>query len=355
MLTGHELLAYADRTRRILHVNDGARIVRVDFHGRVRRRGRRPADEKRLPVAQALHFLRHMHHFIERRRDQAGQADEIRALAGGRLENPLAGHHHAQVDHFEVVTLQHDADDVLADVMDIALDRGDHHLAVGAAGAGLFLLDVRNQHRNGLLHHARRLHHLRQEHLARTEQIAHHVHSVHQRTLDHIERPLGRKPRLFGILEHELIEPLHQRVLQALLDGKFAPLEVIAALRAAAALEALRDLEQPLGGIRAARQNDVLDALAQILGYVLVDRELTGIDDPHGQSGANGVVQEYRVHRLAHRVVAAEGKRHVADAAADVDGRHPLFDRRGGLDEIQSYTDCALRFRWLPQRYSDRR
>src|ERR1700674_2288921 len=62
-----------------------------------------------------------------------GDADDVGAFAPGCLDDPGRGHHDAEVDHFEIVTLQHDADDVLADVVDIALDGRHHDLAGGAA------------------------------------------------------------------------------------------------------------------------------------------------------------------------------------------------------------------------------
>ena len=59
-------------------------------------------------------------------------------------------------------------------------------------------------------------------------------------------------------------------------------------------------------------EHHVLDALAQLRGNVVVDRELAGVDDAHVHAGLDGVVEEHRVHRLAHRVVAAEGEGDVA-------------------------------------------
>ena len=53
----------------------------------------------------------------------------------GRFEDLLAGDHHAEVDHLEVVAAEHDADDVLADVVDVALDGGQQHLARAACPA----------------------------------------------------------------------------------------------------------------------------------------------------------------------------------------------------------------------------
>ena len=79
----------------------------------------------------------------------------------------MTRHHHAHVHHVKVVALKHHRDNVLADVMHIAFDRGNHNLALGLdvlPSFGLqafFLFDVGHQMRHGLLHHARRLDHLR--------------------------------------------------------------------------------------------------------------------------------------------------------------------------------------------------
>jgi hypothetical protein len=57
--------------------------------------------------------------------------DDVGAFDLGLGQDVVAGHHHAHVDHFEVVALQHHGDDVLADVVHVALDGGDHDLALG--------------------------------------------------------------------------------------------------------------------------------------------------------------------------------------------------------------------------------
>ena len=104
------------------------------------------------------------------------------------LDDGLGRHHHAEVHDVVVVALEHHGDDVLADVVHVALHRGDHELPLARprlAALRLFRLDVRHQMRHRLLHDASRLHHLRQEHLPGAEQVADHVHAVHQRTLDH--------------------------------------------------------------------------------------------------------------------------------------------------------------------------
>ena len=136
-----------------------------------------------------------MHHLVERRRNQTAQADHVRLFRLGAFEDLFARDHHAHVDHFVVVAGEHDADDVLADVVNVALHRGEHDLSLrldllpGGSQRRLLGFHERRQVRDGLLHHARGLHHLRQEHLARAEQIADHAHAVHQRAFDHQQRP----------------------------------------------------------------------------------------------------------------------------------------------------------------------
>ena len=216
-------------------------------------------------------------------------------------------------------------------------------------------IEVRHQVRDRLLHDARRLHDLRQEHLAGAEQVADDVHAVHQRAFDHGQRPPELDAGRVGVLGDELVDALDQRVLEALRHRPGPPGVVLGTLLAGLALEAPGDLEQPLGRIRAPRQDHVLDALAQLRLDLLVDRELPGVDDAHRHAGADRVVQEHRVHRLAHRLVAAERERHVAHAAAHQCVRAGGADLRRGLDEVERVAVVLPRCRSPPRRCSDRR
>ena len=61
--------------------------------------------------------------------------------------------------------------------------------------------------------------------------------------------------------------------------------------------------------------------------------ELPGVDDAHVEPGADRVVEERGVHRLAHAVVAAEREAEVRDAAARLHAGTALLDQRQRLDE----------------------
>ena len=117
------------------------------------------------------------------------------------------------------------------------------------------------------------------------------------------------------------------------LDRQRAPGGVFDFRDRAVALVVLGQIEQPLGRVGAAVEQHILDAFAQRRRNVLIDRELAGIDDAHVHARLDGVEQEHRMHRLAHRLVAAEREGEVRDAARDMRQRHFLADDPGRLDE----------------------
>src|SRR3546814_5006346 len=64
------------------------------------------------------------------------------------FEDLRPGHHHAEVDDLEAVALEHDADDILADIVDVALDRRHHDLALALRARLLRRLDEGQQMRS---------------------------------------------------------------------------------------------------------------------------------------------------------------------------------------------------------------
>ena len=63
-------------------------------------------------------------HFVERRGDQAAQADRVGAPCGRFVDDALRLDHDAQVADLVAVAGHDHRDDVFADVVDVALDRG---------------------------------------------------------------------------------------------------------------------------------------------------------------------------------------------------------------------------------------
>ena len=122
--------------------------------------------------------------------------------------------------------MQHHANDVFTDVVDVTLHCSDHHLAVGFAllFAGFYeWFEV--SHR--LLHHTRRFDHLRQEHFPFAKQIADHVHAVHQRAFNHFNRARSLLTGFFGVLFNKFGNTFDQRVLQAFIHFPRAPLRLL--------------------------------------------------------------------------------------------------------------------------------
>ncbi len=99
-------------------------------------------------------------------------------------------------------------------------------------------------------------------------------------------------------------------------------------------LDRLGERDEPLGRVGAAVEHDVLDALAQRRVELVVDAQLPGVDDPHREARADRVVQEHRVDRLAHRLVAAEAEAHVGDAAGHLRVRQVRADPARRVDEV---------------------
>src|SRR5205823_2961140 len=131
-----------------------------------------------------------------------------------------------QVDDLVIVAAQNDADDVLADVVDVAANRGDYQLAarfVHRPGFQTFRFHERQQVRHRLFHDAGTLYDLRQKHLARAEQIADDVHAVHERTFDELERPFVQVPGFLHILVDEIRDAIDEGMGKAFGDRGVAP------------------------------------------------------------------------------------------------------------------------------------
>ena len=131
------------------------------------------------------------------------------------VEDPVRRNHDAEVDHLVAVAAEDDADDVLADVVHVAL-HGRHHDAGCRGALRLLRLHVRLEVRDRALHRARALHDLRQEHLPGAEEVADDLHPVHERPLDDVERPRGLAPRLLRVLLDEVDDAVHERVREPL-------------------------------------------------------------------------------------------------------------------------------------------
>ncbi len=284
-----------------------------------------------------------MDHGVQGGGDEAGEADDVDLVLPRRCEDFVRRDHDAQVDDLVVVALEHDADDVFADVVHIALDGGEEYLAaVLHRATGLFRFQVGRQVGHGLFHDPGGFDYLGQEHLAGAEEVADLVHAVHQGALDDLERAFGLAPGLFGVLVDVFGDALDQGVLQAFRHRPGAPLEVFLGLGGTVALVAGGQLHEPLGGVRSAVEDDVFHRVPQLGGDVVEDGELTGVDDAHVEPRRDGVVEERGVDGLTHGVVAAEGEGDVGQAAGGEGVGQIALDPTHGLDEVQAVAVVVL-------------
>ncbi len=311
-------------------------IVRADLDRGVHAARGGAADQERQVEALALHLGRDMAHLVERGGDQARKPDDVDLLLARGFENPLCRHHHTEIGDLVIVALEHDADNVLADVVDIALDGGEQDLAGGLPLREpkllLLLLHERHEISDGLLHHARGLHHLRQEHLAGAEKIADHVHALHQRAFDNVQRTCRFGARFLGVGLDVSADAVNQRMDQPLVHRLLAPREIDFALLRLTAFVAFGSLQQAVGRVGATVEDHVLDQGAQLRVDIVIERELASIHDAHVHARLDGVIEEHRMHRLAHAVVAAEGEGEIRYAARHVHVRELGLDAAGRVD-----------------------
>ena len=135
--------------------------------------------------------------------------------------NQVLGRHlDAQVDDLVAVVGQDDVHQVLADVVDVALDGGQDYLTL-AGGVGA--LHVRLQVSHGEFHRLGGLEHFGHDKLVGVELAAHLVHAGHQRAVNHFQ---GR-PALKGFIQvigQALLGAFNDGQRQPLVQGKVSPL-----------------------------------------------------------------------------------------------------------------------------------
>ncbi len=309
-----------------LSVINGAKIV-LD----VAPRERSAAQDDGHVEPPLLHELEVLLHDQRRFHEQAAHADRVGLVLFVRVQDRLDGLLDAEVDDLVAVVREDDVDEVLADVVDVALHGREHHRALLAA---LDLLHVRLEELHRGLHYFRRLQHERQLHLSAAEQVADRLHAVEQDVVDDRERRVGLERSRERFVETELLA-VNDVQLQALLDGQICVLRLAALDRRA--LEECRQLTKRIVGA------DLAVEFPSIEDEVFADRELAladprkrldlaGVDDRRVEAGVDRRVQEHRIERDASDCAQAE--RDVRDAEDRVDRWELLLDSPEGLDRL---------------------
>ncbi len=120
----------------------------------------------------------------------------------GRVNEDIGCDIVAEIDDLESGAFEHDADEVLADIVQITLDGADHDLAVRRH---LSSEEQRLQEVDAGVHGPRCKEQLGQEDLVRAEALAHHVHPGHQPVIEDLRRRNTGINRLPGELGDLLV------------------------------------------------------------------------------------------------------------------------------------------------------
>ena len=193
--------------------------------------GGSPPNQQRNLQTSSFHLAGNPHHFVQGRRNQPRQSDDIYLVFQGGFEYTVGGNHHPQIHHFVIIALKNDPDNVFADIVHIALNRRHQDASfvgcltrfTGSSCALLLGFEVRQQNGHRFFHNTGAFDHLRQKHFAFPKQISYDVHSVHQRAFNQVKRLLKFQAGLFDIFGDKFVQAFDQRVGKSFSYRFFTP------------------------------------------------------------------------------------------------------------------------------------
>ena len=149
-----------------------------------------------------------------------------------------------------------------------------------------------------------------------------------------MERTLSILARFLCVGDNMVRYAAHERMFEAFIDGQFAPL-IIDDFRFGLAVAAIfiRNIQKAVRRIGAAVQNNILNPLAQLIGDIIINRQLTRIDNRHIETCRNGVIEKDRMHGFAHRIISAKGETDIRQSA-----RNPRM-RQIGFNTFASFKE----------------
>ncbi len=180
----HQLVGEVEAVHGVVRVAYELAVGGGDLGSREARRQRRAADQHRAADAGGPQVLGRHHHLLRGLDQQPREPDQVRAVLAMGLDQVLGRHLDAQVDDAEAVVAEDDLDQVLPDVVHVALDGGEHDRPLVGA---LALLHEGLEVRDRRLHRLGRLQHLGHDQLVVVEEAAHLVHAGHERAVDDLE------------------------------------------------------------------------------------------------------------------------------------------------------------------------
>ena len=219
----HHLLGHVGRDRRVPAVGIGADSdAELLVH-------RSATDQDDVVVAHTAldHLVDDDLHVGHRRGEQGRHAQDVGLVLLEGVEIGTRVVVDADVDHLESCALEHHPDEVLADVVDVALDGADHDLA-DRLGPGLG--QERSQDRHPRFHRVRGEEYLRDEQDAVAEVHADNAHPLDERL---VEGPLRRPTTveqdpgaLVDLVGHAVVQVV-VHLLDQLVIGQGCEVEVV--------------------------------------------------------------------------------------------------------------------------------
>ena len=168
---------------------------------------------RHLALVELLEVLLHDHRGLDQ---ETGHADDVGAVFLGGFQDRRDRLLDAEVDDVVAVVGQDDVDEVLADVMDVTTDGGQHD---GALALVVGLLHVRLQMGHRGLHDLGGLEHERQLHLPGAEQLTDDLHALQEGVVDDVQRgPVLQ--RLVQVRLQAVLLPVDDAPLEALVQGQ---------------------------------------------------------------------------------------------------------------------------------------
>ena len=183
---GHDLLHQRKPVKGVARIGDAATAIGLAaILLDIAPRQRRSAQHDRQAQSLARHLFEVFPHHHGRFDQQARHADGVGLVPGSGFEDRGERLLDAEIDDLVAVIGEDDVDEVLADVVDVALHRRQHD---GAALMAFLALHERFEIGDRRLHRLGRLQHEGQLHPAGAEEFADDLHAMEEEVVDDLER-----------------------------------------------------------------------------------------------------------------------------------------------------------------------
>ena len=309
--------------------------------------------------AALVQFLDHDGHLLGRTDQQRRQTNGVGTHFERFFDDGIDRDLLAQVIDGVAVVGQNRVDQVFADVVHVAIDRGEDHFAL----AGAFEpVEVTLQMRYGLLHDLGTLQHKGQNQLPCAEQIAHLLHRRQQHVVEHGHGLEALRRCAFGVhrgrdgvaqLQAVRREPLLHGFFDVGLDAFFFavqdfPVQTLVDGHAGGRIDdfffvtrsvRLVELDVAGQGVFAFGENQIFAEFTLVLGNLGIWADMARIDNRGVEPSSHGVEQKDRVQRCPGMRRDAEAQ--IADAQGRKAAGDVFFDQ---ADAVEGLDRSAAQF-----------